>query len=64
MAELNWKIMINKKMYISLHNLHTIFVKVLDICKKISKELVNEHGNILHLDVVSRLSDLEVVTLI
>lgn len=56
--------MINKKMYISLHNLHTIFAKVLDICKKFSKELVNEHGNIPHLDVVSQLSDFEVVALI
>ena len=48
---------------ISMHNLYTNFVKILDICKLFSKDLVNEQGNIPRPGVVPRFSDLEIVSL-
>ena len=48
---------------ISMHNLSTNFVKILDICKLFSKDLVNEQGNIPRPGVVPRFSDLEIVSL-
>ncbi|MBB3895016.1 hypothetical protein GGR07_001330 [Bacteroides pyogenes] len=35
-----------------MHNLHTIFVKFFDICKKFSEELANEHMAIYHASVL------------
>lgn len=56
--------MLNHLIYNYLtHNLYTIFAKFLDICKQIAGNLVNEHGNILHLGAVWRFSDWEVITL-
>ena len=46
-----------------MHNLYAIFAKFLEICKRFSKNLVNEHGNISRRGVVPRFSDLEVVAL-
>lgn len=48
---------------ISMHNLYTNFVKILDICRLFSKDLVNEQGNIPCPGVVPRFSDLEIVSL-
>ena len=45
------------------HNLPTIFAKYLEICKHFSNDLVNEAGNITHLCVVPKFSDLEVIAL-
>lgn len=39
------------------------FVKILEICKDFSKDLVNEHGNLPRRGVVPRFSDLEVIAL-
>ena len=47
----------------SMHNLYANFVKILEICKDFSKNLVNELGNIPRPRVVPRFSDLEVVAL-
>lgn len=46
-----------------MHNLYAIFAKFLEICKRFSKNLVNEHGNISRRGVAPRFSDLEVVAL-
>ena len=46
-----------------MHNLYANFVKILEICKDFSKNLVNELGNIPRPGVVPRFSDLEVVAL-
>lgn len=46
-----------------MHNLYTKFVKILEICKQFSKNLVNEHGNIPRRDPVPQFSDLEVIAL-
>ena len=48
---------------IRMHNLYANFVKILDICKFFSKDLVNAQGNIPRLGVVPRFSDLEIVSL-
>lgn len=50
---------INQRMY----NLYTKFVKILEICKDFSENLVNERGNIPRRGKVPRFSDLEVVAL-
>ena len=44
-----------------MHNLAANFGKILDICKKFSKNLVNERGNLPRRGVVPRFSDLEVI---
>ena len=44
-------------------NLCTKFVKFLEICKKFSKDLVIEKGNVLRPGLVPRFSDLEVIAL-
>ncbi len=46
-----------------MHNLHTKFVKTLEICKQFSQNLVNEHANIARRGPVPKFSDLEVVAL-
>jgi len=46
-----------------MHNLYANFVKIFEICKHLSKDLVNEHGNIPRRGVVPRFSDIEVVAL-
>ena len=46
-----------------MHNLYTKFVKVLEICKQHSKNLVNELGNIPRRGPIPKFSDLEVVAL-
>jgi len=46
-----------------MHNLYAIFAKLLDICKMFSADLVNEKGNIPRGGVVSKFSDLEVISL-
>ena len=52
------------KLFISfMRNLYKTFVTFLDVCKKISKGLVNEHGNIPRCGVVPKFSDLEIIAL-
>ena len=46
-----------------MHNLYANFVKILDVCKRFSKNLVNEHGNMPRPGVVPKFSDLEVIAL-
>ena len=46
-----------------MRNLTANFGKILDICKKFSKNLVNERGNLPRRGVVPRFSDLEVIAL-
>ena len=46
-----------------MHNLYARFVKILEICKKIGKDLVNKDGNIHRRGVVPKFSDLEVLSL-
>ena len=46
-----------------MHNLYARFVKILEICKKIGKDLVNKDGNIPRRGVVPKFSDLEVLSL-
>ena len=50
---------LNHRMY----NLLTKFVKILEICKQFSENLVNEFGNIPRRGPVPKFSDLEVVAL-
>ena len=50
---------LNHRMY----NLYTKFVKILEICKQFSQNLVNECGNIPRRGPVPKFSDLEVVAL-
>ena len=47
----------------AMHNLYANFVKILEICKNFSINLVNELENIPRPGVVPRFSDLEVVAL-
>ena len=49
--------------FISMHNLYTNFVKILEICKKFSYGLVNALGNIPRRGIVPRFSDLDVIAL-
>ena len=44
-------------------NLYTKIVKILEICKQFSHNLVNEQGNIPRCDPMPKFSDLEVVAL-
>lgn len=55
----------NQHSYLSpvMHNLYANFVKILEICKDFSKDLVNERGNLPRRSVVPRFSDLEVISL-
>lgn len=46
-----------------MYNLFTRYVKILEICKKFSNNLVNEKGNIPRRGPVPKFSDLEVVAL-
>ena len=46
-----------------MYNLYTKFVKILEICKKFSENLVNESGNVPRRGPVPKFSDLEVVAL-
>ena len=46
-----------------MYNLYTKFVKILEICKQFSENLVNESGNVPHHGHVPKFSDLEVVAL-
>ena len=46
-----------------MYNLYTKFVKVLEICKQFSENLVNELGNVPRSSPVPKFSDLEVVAL-
>ena len=46
-----------------MQNLYTKFVRILEICKQFSHNLVNAEGNIVRRGPVPRFSDLEVVAL-
>ena len=46
-----------------MHNLYTKFVKILEICKLFSENLVNEYGNIPRHGPIPKFSDLEIVAL-
>ena len=46
-----------------MHNFYAKYVKILDICKHFSKNLVNELGNVPRRGVVPKFSDLEVIAL-
>ncbi len=46
-----------------MYNLYTKFVKILEICKQFSENLVNESGNVPRRGPVPKSSDLEVVAL-
>ena len=46
-----------------MHNLYAIFAKLLNICKQIAGNLVNESGDVPRRGVVPKFSDLEVVAL-
>ncbi|MBB3702971.1 hypothetical protein FHS60_001444 [Alloprevotella rava] len=46
-----------------MHNLYTKKVKILEICKLFSENLVNEYGNIPRRGPIPKFSDLEVVAL-
>ncbi|MGL4519540.1 MAG: IS982 family transposase [Phocaeicola sp.] len=46
-----------------MHNLYTIFGKILRICKQFGDNLINEKGNIPRPDVVPKFSDIEVIAL-
>ena len=47
----------------AMHNLFANFVKILEVCKYLAKDLVNDKGNIPRPGVVPRFSDLEVIAL-
>ena len=59
----NLLVQIIKLFHQDMHNFHTIFNKILEICKKFSTNLVNDKGNIRRPGPVPRFSDLEVVAL-
>lgn len=46
-----------------MHNLYAKFIKIFEICKQLSKKLVNDHGNITRRSPVPQFSDLEVLAL-
>ena len=46
-----------------MYNLYTKLVKILEICKQFSENLVNESDNVPHHGHVPKFSDLEVVAL-
>ena len=45
------------------HNLYAIFATLLNICKQLAGNLVNESGDVPRRGVVHRFSDLEIVAL-
>ena len=47
----------------AMHNLFANFVKILEVCKYLAKDLVNDKGNISRPGVVPRFCDLEVIAL-
>ena len=48
---------------IAMHNLFANFVKILEACKHLSQDLVNDKGNIPRRGVIPKFSDLEVIAL-
>lgn len=48
---------------INIHNFYEKYITILDMCKKFSNNLFNEHGNVPRRGTVSKFSDLEVVAL-
>ena len=46
-----------------MYNLYTKFIKILEICKQFSENLVNESGNVSRRGPIPKFSDLEVVAL-
>ena len=42
-----------------MYNLYSKFIKILEICKQFSQDLVNEAGNIPRKDPVPEFSDLK-----
>ncbi len=46
-----------------MYNLYTKVVKILEICKQFSENLVNDSGNVSRRGPVPKFSDLEVVAL-
>ena len=46
-----------------MYNLYTKFIKILEICKQFSVNLVNELGNVPRRGPIPKFSDLEVVAL-
>lgn len=48
---------------IDMHNFYAKYAKIFDICKRFSKNLVNELGNVPRRGVVPKFSDLEVIAL-
>lgn len=46
-----------------MHNLYTKFVKIIEICKRFSENIVNEHRNNPRRGPIPKFSDLEVVAL-
>ncbi len=46
-----------------MYNLYTKFVKILEICKQFSENLVSESGNVPRRGPVPKFSDLEVMAL-
>lgn len=59
----NFVVLNYKLLSSSMRNLTANFVKILDICKNFSKNLVDEHGNLPRRGVIPRFSDLEVIAL-
>lgn len=59
----NLLVQIIKLFHQHMHNFHTKFNKILEICKIFSTNLVNDKGNIRRPGPVQRFSDLEVVAL-
>ena len=59
----NLLVQIMKLFHQHRHNFHAKFNKILEICKKISTNLVNDKGNIRRPGSVLRFSDIEVVAL-
>ena len=46
-----------------MHNLFANFVKIHEVCKRFSQDLVNDNGNITRPGAVPKFSDLEVIAL-
>ena len=46
-----------------MHNLYANFVRILEVCKQYSQDLVNDKGDMPRCDVVPKFSDLEVIAL-
>ena len=46
-----------------MHNLYANFVRILEVCKQYSQDLVNDKGNMPRCGVVPKFSDLEVIAL-